>query len=98
MLIAGLFTRFAGWSAIGLLLVFCAVIGQALLRGLSLDDCGCFGGIVEAVPQLSIVLGGTSLGPQDIVRDLIYALIALPVAVWGSTLLSVDAWQASRRD
>jgi uncharacterized membrane protein YphA (DoxX/SURF4 family) len=96
MLIVGLFTRFAAWSAIALLLMFCVVIGQALLRGLSLDDCGCFGGIVEAVPQLAIVLGGTSLGWQDVVRDLIYAAVALPVALRGSALFSIDAWQASR--
>ena len=95
-LLAGIFNRFAAWSAIVLLLGFCALIAQALLRGLSLEDCGCFGGITELVPALTIVLGGKSLGWHDVVRDLIYAAIALPVALRGTTPFSVDAWQASR--
>ncbi|GIW07108.1 MAG: hypothetical protein KatS3mg060_1913 [Dehalococcoidia bacterium] len=93
MLITGMFTRAAAWAAIGLLLLFCVLIAQALIRGLSLEDCGCFGGITEAVPMLTVVLGGTSLGWHDVVRDLIYALIALPVALRGRTALSVDIWR-----
>lgn len=101
LLVSGTFTRAAAWTAIGFLLMFSVLIAQALLRGLSLDDCGCFGGITEAVPALSIVLGGKSLGWHDVLRDLIYALVALPAAVRGRTPLSLDAWreaQVARED
>ncbi|MCS6803248.1 MAG: DoxX family membrane protein [Dehalococcoidia bacterium] len=93
LLLSGTFTRAAAWTAIGLLLLFSALIAQALLRGLSLEDCGCFGGITEAVPALSLILGGRSVGWHDVVRDLIYALIALPVAVRERSVLSLDAWR-----
>jgi uncharacterized membrane protein YphA (DoxX/SURF4 family) len=96
LLLTGTFTRAAAWGAVALLLFFCVLISQALLRGLSLEDCGCFGGITEAVPALTIVLGGASLGWHDVVRDLIYALLALPVALRGRTALSVDAWRDAR--
>ncbi|MCL6647285.1 MAG: DoxX family membrane protein [Chloroflexi bacterium] len=95
-LLVGLFTRAAAGVAIALLLMFSLLITQALLRGLSLEDCGCFGGITEAVPALTLVLGGKSLGWHDVVRDLIYALLALPLLRSGSSLLSVDGWQARR--
>lgn len=96
LLVSGTFTRAAAWTAIGFLLMFSVLIAQALLRGLSLDDCGCFGGITEAVPALSIVLGGKSLGWHDVVRDVVYALVALPVALRGHTPLSLDAWRAAQ--
>ncbi|MFN8534566.1 MAG: MauE/DoxX family redox-associated membrane protein [Dehalococcoidia bacterium] len=98
LLIIGLFTRFAAWTAIGLLLMFCVLIAQALLRGLSLEDCGCFGGITQAVPALTIFLGSATLGWHDVVRDLIYVAIALPVALAGVTPLSIDAWRDARVD
>jgi hypothetical protein len=96
-LLAGLFTRAAAWAAIALLAVFSAAIAQALLRGLSLENCGCFGELTQSFPQLAFVLGGASVGPGDIVRDAVYALLALVVAVGPPTPFSVDAWLASRR-
>jgi uncharacterized membrane protein YphA (DoxX/SURF4 family) len=91
-LLIGLFTRAAAWVAIGLLAIFVLAIGQALLRGLSLEDCGCFGSITSALPALQYVLGGSSLGPLDVLRDAVYAALALLVALGPSTPLSVDGW------
>lgn len=96
-LLAGLFTRVAAWAAIGLLAVFMLAIGQALLRGLSLEDCGCFGSITAAVPALQYVLGGSSLGPVDLLRDGVYGAMALLVALGPSSPYSVDALLASGR-
>jgi uncharacterized membrane protein YphA (DoxX/SURF4 family) len=96
-LLAGLFTRAAAWAAVVMLTVFMLAIGQAVLRGISLQDCGCFGSITSAVPALQYVLGGSSLGPADILRDAIYVLLALVVALGPQTPFSVDALLAARR-
>ena len=96
-LLAGMFARGAAWTAIAMLVVFMLAIGQAVLRGISLEDCGCFGSITSAVPALQYVLGGSSLGPADVVRDAIYAALALLVALGPSTPYSVDALLARRR-
>ena len=95
-LLVGLFTRAAAWAAIALLVLFMAAISQAVWRGLSLEDCGCFGGLTSAVPALAPLLGGTSLGPGDVVRDGIYALLALVAALGPRSALSVDAWLRHR--
>jgi uncharacterized membrane protein YphA (DoxX/SURF4 family) len=86
----GLFTRAAAWAAVALLATFMAAIGQALLRGISLEDCGCFGGLTQAVPALTSVLGGSSLGWRDVARDAIYAALALAVAIGRAAPLSLD--------
>lgn len=96
-LLAGFFSRQAAWAAIGMLALFCAVIAQALLRGRSLEDCGCFGGITEVIPQLTLILGGSTLGWNDVLRDLAYAAVAAVVVWRGVTPLSVDAAMAARR-
>jgi uncharacterized membrane protein YphA (DoxX/SURF4 family) len=96
-LLVGLFARPAAWAAIGLLAVFSVAIGQALARGLSLEDCGCFGDLTQRAPQLTLLLGGTSAGAGDIVRDGVYALLALAVALAPPTPLSVDGLLARRR-
>src|ERR1700693_2896923 len=51
-MIFGLFYRFSTAMAGGLLLLLTAVIGATLLRGIPLDDCGCFKsfGIKESGP------------------------------------------------
>lgn len=42
-LLTGLFTRQAAWVAALLFLSFLAVISSALIRGIDLTSCGCFG-------------------------------------------------------
>jgi uncharacterized membrane protein YphA (DoxX/SURF4 family) len=97
-LLAGMFTRVAAWAAIALLAVFMVAITQALLRGLSLEDCGCFGDITSAVPALQYVLGGSTLGAADVVRDGVYAALALLVALGPPTPLGVDGLLAAQRE
>jgi uncharacterized membrane protein YphA (DoxX/SURF4 family) len=96
-LLAGLFARAAAWGAIGLLAVFMLAIGQAVIRGLSLEDCGCFGSITAAVPALQYVLGGSSLGPADLWRDAVYVALALFVALGPQAPFSADALLARRQ-
>lgn len=89
-LLVGLFTRMAAWAAIAFLLVFIGAIGQALLRGISLQDCGCFGSLTTQLPWLSPVLGGADAGAGDLVRDAVYVLLALVVAFGPDTPFAVD--------
>ncbi len=96
-LLAGLFTRVAAWGAVAMLAVFMAAITQALLRGLSLEDCGCFGDITSAVPALQYVLGGSTLGAMDVLRDAVYAALALLVALGPATPLSIDGLLTAQR-
>jgi uncharacterized membrane protein YphA (DoxX/SURF4 family) len=96
-LLAGLFARPAAWAAVVLLAVFSAAIAQAVWRGLSLEDCGCFGALTASVPLLQPLLGGPSAGMQDVVRDAMYALLALAVALGPPTPFSLDTQLARRR-
>jgi hypothetical protein len=41
--------------------VFVVVVGQALIRGLPLENCGCFGEWVHLKPQTVIILDSISL-------------------------------------
>jgi len=41
--------------------VFVVVVGQALLRGLPLESCGCFGEWIHLKPQAVIVMDSLSL-------------------------------------
>jgi uncharacterized membrane protein YphA (DoxX/SURF4 family) len=96
-LLAGLFARPAAWAAVVLLAVFSAAIAQAVWRGLSLEDCGCFGALTASVPLLQPLLGGPSAGMQDVARDAVYALLVLAVALGPPTPLSLDTRLARRR-
>lgn len=50
-LILGLWTRFALRSALVLFVSFILIVGQAILRKLPIDKCGCFGeGIAFPLP------------------------------------------------
>lgn len=79
LLIAGLFTRQVAALAVATLVIFSAAIAQALARGLSLDDCGCFGDVASSIPALGLFLGGKDTGWLDVIRDLMYAGIAVVV-------------------
>ena len=54
----------ASWSLRGVLVlfgIFVAVVGQALIRGLPLENCGCFGEWVHLKPQTVIIMDSLSL-------------------------------------
>jgi len=67
-LIIGVFVLLGFWmpwslrAAAVLFGVFVVVVGQALIRGLPLENCGCFGEWVHFKPQMIIVLDSISLG------------------------------------
>ena len=53
----------ASWSLRGVLVlfgIFVAVVGQALIRGLPLENCGCFGEWVHLKPQTVIIMDSAS--------------------------------------
>ena len=41
--------------------IFVVVVGQALIRGLPLENCGCFGEWIHLKPQVVIVMDSLSL-------------------------------------
>lgn len=66
-LFAGLFAVLGLWTQAALkavllfFAVFILVVGQALLRGLPLDQCGCFGQALHVPPQVIIVFDSACL-------------------------------------
>jgi uncharacterized membrane protein YphA (DoxX/SURF4 family) len=60
-LVFGLWTRTALKAALVMFAVFITVVGQALLRGIPLDQCGCFGQLVHVSPHWIIVLDSVLL-------------------------------------
>lgn len=90
-LLVGLFTRISAAVALTLLAVFTAALTSALLRGLPLEGCGCFGSVVlQQMPVIGWLLGGADAGPQDLIRDGVLALLALLVLFGPPTPLAVD--------
>ena len=57
----GLWTPWALRGALVLFGMFVVLVGQALLRGLPLDDCGCFGEWIHLKPQTVIVMDSASI-------------------------------------
>lgn len=47
LLIVGLFTHIAAIGIAGLLVMFLVAIGQGMIRGLDLADCGCSGSLLR---------------------------------------------------
>lgn len=57
----GMWTSWALRGALILFGIFVVVLGQALIRGLPLEDCGCFGGWIHLKPQTIIIMDSASL-------------------------------------
>jgi uncharacterized membrane protein YphA (DoxX/SURF4 family) len=57
----GLWTPWALRGALTLFGIFVVVVGQALIRGLPLENCGCFGGWIHFKPQTVIIMDSASL-------------------------------------
>lgn len=60
-LLVGLWTSWSARAACVLYAIFLAVVGQALVRNLPLESCGCFGEWVHLKPQVVFVMDGVSL-------------------------------------
>ena len=59
--ILGLWTSWGLRGALVLFGVFVVVVGQALIRGLPLENCGCFGGLVHFKPQTVMIMDSAGL-------------------------------------
>ena len=59
--VLGLWTRLALKAALVMFGVFISVVGQALLRKLPLDQCGCFGQMIHVHPRTIIVFDSAML-------------------------------------
>jgi uncharacterized membrane protein YphA (DoxX/SURF4 family) len=61
LVLTGLWTSWGLRGALILFGVFVVVLGQALIRGLQLESCGCFGSWVHLKPQTVIIMDSASL-------------------------------------
>jgi putative oxidoreductase len=77
-LVAGLFTRVAGWVATGQFVLYAAAIASAVLRGIP-ANCGCFGPSDAAVADW-----------PHVAFDLALAAIALFVALRAPGAFALD--------
>lgn len=61
----GLWTRVAGFAVLALFGIFLVAVGQALIRRLPMDECGCFGELISiplpGVFTMDMVLGTLTL-------------------------------------
>lgn len=83
-LLAGYLTRWVSVLSVLLLAVLIAAIAQSWARGLSID-CGCFGGGGQVATDQTRY-------PQEIARDLGFALLGVWLIIRPRTWLSVDGW------
>ncbi len=60
-LVLGLWVPWALRSALLMFAGFIVIVGQALLRGLPLEQCGCFGELIHVPPQVIIVCDSAAL-------------------------------------
>lgn len=84
LLLVGLFTRWAALVSGLLMVAFIAGIASVWARGYSID-CGCFGGGGDVSPE-----GLNERYTAEIIRDVIFALMAGFLVVWPHTKLSLD--------
>jgi len=54
-LFTGLWLKWALRSTLILFLMFILIVGQALMRGLPIDECGCFGGLIS-LPLAAVLM------------------------------------------
>jgi uncharacterized membrane protein YphA (DoxX/SURF4 family) len=77
-LIAGLFTRIAGWIAAVQFIIYAAAIASAVVRGIP-ANCGCFGPGDAAVADW-----------PHVAFDLVLAAVALIIALGAPGALALD--------
>lgn len=59
--VLGLWTNWALKGALVLFGIFVVVVGQGLIRGLPLENCGCFGGLIHFKPQAVLVMDSAGI-------------------------------------
>jgi uncharacterized membrane protein YphA (DoxX/SURF4 family) len=80
-MVLGLWLNWALKGSLLLFVCFIVIVGQALLRGLPLDQCGCFGESIHILPQHIIIF-------DSFVLLTLFWLIRNPAKV---NILSLDA-------
>lgn len=60
-LLLGLWTRAVLIASACMFLGFISVVGQALLRGMNLSECGCFGELLHVPPPVMLGIDGFCL-------------------------------------
>ena len=85
LLLVGFFTRWAALATALLMTCFIVGIASVWARGYSID-CGCFGGGGEVSAE-----GKTWRYSSEILRDLLFAGMAVWLVTWPTTLLSLDS-------
>jgi uncharacterized membrane protein YphA (DoxX/SURF4 family) len=83
-LVAGLFTRIAGWVAVAQFVVYAAAIASAVIRGIP-ANCGCFGPNDQATADW-----------PHVAFDLALALIAVIIARFAPGILAIDRRMQSK--
>ncbi len=61
LLVLGLWIPISLSAALMMFAMFIVVVGQALLRGLPLDQCGCFGQLVHIAPSVIVVIDSVTI-------------------------------------
>ncbi|MHB0996702.1 MAG: DoxX family protein [Elusimicrobiales bacterium] len=61
LLVAGLYVRFSSLAIGGMLVFFELLLAQAMLRGLNVTNCGCFGSAVSLPIQVEFCLNLVTL-------------------------------------
>jgi uncharacterized membrane protein YphA (DoxX/SURF4 family) len=88
-LLVGFLTRIASAACLLMLAMFEFALVQSLVTGHTNHSCGCFGtGTVN--PVLAFLEGGNHITPWDVVRDLILALLALLIFLFGAGAFSFE--------
>jgi len=82
-LLAGNMTRFAAASIGIMLLSFILAILSALVRNIPLENCGCFGSMIELTPLQALGL------------DAVLLMLAVVAFRHGKALFSMDRWVKS---
>lgn len=90
LLLIGLFTRWAALATAALMAAFIVGIASVWARGYSID-CGCFGGGGDVSPE-----GKAWRYSSEILRDLLFAGMAVWLSVWPRTLFALDRTPAGR--
>lgn len=55
LVVLGLYTIWALRATMGMVAVFILMISQAILRGIDLSDCGCFGSLIQLPAQYTLI-------------------------------------------
>lgn len=79
-LLSGWLTRAAAVAAAGLMLAFIAALGSTVLRGIPLEDCGCFGAGIHSTPLQTISL------------DSVLLILCLLLLWRGRSAAALDGW------